>query len=597
MLYIVFVIFAFLYNLWKFFREKTVLISSLKQATSESHRHMILAHWYHIFIFELFLGIIVAHFITEKSQPYGVLEFGFIYVILAIIGLAVYQIFLRHLEKISELSLKKNFNHRLLRELRVSYTLIMLPIILYATIDWAFKDSLEGWGNFWFLGMISNILFVSVLTISCIVVIMLYLIPNREITEPEYLEVIHKHLSAINVQGLRLRWIETDIKNAFVVGIKLFNFSNQTMFVGKKFRELLTIEEFGAVIAHELAHVANRHIQKRMLFIVKNFISGFLGLAIIVPLLFILFYLGLGEDIELYYSRVSQLILGISLSWFLLNYALLFDAIRSQEYEADAFAVMKLGVPFEVFKSTLEKLTATDDLPIYLQQKTKPKKEKKKLNWIAHHFSTHPNLEERISSLKYKIHHGLPFNYYVSKAARVTHTVTKVFQPKFLAPLMILFIAYGTWLSFSLKEGKRMVNLIKESNSERIMKDYGILSSINKNPFIVGRSLMFYIVFKKDQKLIDFYLARGANPGRTMLYISELKNKELFEHYFSQLGHRLSQEEFYLVLHRTAKNDFTEAYRLLVNSKRFENLDSEQRQNLVDINRDKHLERSPASNK
>ena len=48
--------------------------------------------------------------------------------------------------------------------------------------------------------------------------------------------------------------MKTIIKNAFVVGIKILGFSNQTMFIGKNLRTMLTIEEFDAVIALKVPH-------------------------------------------------------------------------------------------------------------------------------------------------------------------------------------------------------------------------------------------------------------------------------------------------------------------------------------------------------
>lgn len=595
MLYVVFVIFALLYNIRKFFREKSILLSSLNQASSESHRHMILGHWFYIFIFETFLGIIVAHLISERGLELELFEIGLIYIVILFVGLLLFQIFIRHLEKLSSLELKKLFNQHLLRELRVSFTLILLPIILYSVISWAFQDSYEEWGKFWLVGVLANILFVSVLTISCTVVIMLHLIPNREITEPEYLETINKHLTSINVKGMRLRWIETDIKNAFVVGLKLFRFSNQTMFVGKKMRDILSIEEFDAVIAHEVAHVANRHIVKRIIELVKNFVSLFIGFLLIVPLVFIISYLTLGDDVDLYTSNIASITIFLCMFWFVINHAIFFDTIRSHEYEADAFAVINLGIPFSTLKTTLEKLTGTEDLPEYLKKKAKPKSVKKKNNWLIQVFSTHPSIEERLKFLKFKIDRGLPFNYYVSPVMKIRTNISKIFEPKFLAPIMSFLIAYVAWVSFSIKEGDRMVKLIRDSNPEMIMKDTGILSSINSRPYFVGKSLMFHIVQKKDPALIDFFLSKGANPGRTLLYVTELRDSALFEKYFTTLDRDLSQDEFYLVLRRSAMFNFTGAHRLLVNSSRFEHLDTEKREEIVKIGQNKFKDRSPAS--
>ena len=67
MVYLLFLVIAIAYNWWKFSRERTVLLNSLIEAKTVNHREMILGHHFYIFIFEAFLGLIAAHFISEKS--------------------------------------------------------------------------------------------------------------------------------------------------------------------------------------------------------------------------------------------------------------------------------------------------------------------------------------------------------------------------------------------------------------------------------------------------------------------------------------------------------------------------------------------------
>lgn len=593
MLYALFLILAILYNIRKFSKEKTVFLNSIIEASTQQHREMILSHTFYIFIFEAFLAIIVAHLITEGALELGLLGLGLIYVLLLGFGLFLYQYFLKFIEGQTNIKLKDSFNNHLVKELRVSFALIMLPILLYSLLNWTFQnESNQEVGSVWFLGFFTNIIFVSVLTISCTVVIMLKLIPNREITEPEYLEIINRHLVQIGMPKIRVHWIETDIKNAFVVGLKLLRFSNQTMFIGRNLRTMLTLEEFDAVIAHELAHVANRHIHKRVIELLKNFISAILGFGFLMFFILTLFHLYFGEDVGLYQKHMVLLSVAAGMGWLLFNYSLFFDVIRSHEYEADAYAVLHLGASFTALKSALEKLTKNDEIPEYLKSKTKAVK---KQNWFTRIFSTHPELSERMGSLERKIREDLPFNYYVSTPKRIRSSLGWVLQWKVSGPLAGAFAMLCVWVTMTIQEGKKLVTFINNSSSEIVMKSSAVAEKINGKPFLVGKSLMYHIVQKQDPALIDFFIRKGADPGRTLIYLSETKNFKLFEEYYARLGNKLSHDEYYLVLLRSADVNFTEGYRYLVNSSQFEQLKPGFKAELVREHRPETTDRRPAS--
>jgi hypothetical protein len=128
MLYALFLVIAVLYNVKKFSKERTVFLDSLIKATTTQHREMILGHHFHIFIFEAFLGFIVSHLISEGAFVIGLLGLGFIYVLLLGFGLFLYQYFLKFVEKSTQLELRGSFNQHIVKELRVSFALILLPI-------------------------------------------------------------------------------------------------------------------------------------------------------------------------------------------------------------------------------------------------------------------------------------------------------------------------------------------------------------------------------------------------------------------------------------------------------------------------------------
>src|SRR5205085_12558474 len=98
------------------------------------------------------------------------------------------------------------------------------------------------------------------------------------------------------------------------------------------------------------------------------------------------------------------------------------------------------------FKSALEKLTATDELPEYLRAKTQKNKKKGPVGrWLAKTFSTHPDISARFSFLQYKIDRGLPFNYYVTAPQRMRRWLSFMLQWRISLPLTATFFFALTW--------------------------------------------------------------------------------------------------------------------------------------------------------
>ncbi|MFP5385296.1 MAG: M48 family metallopeptidase [Bacteriovoracia bacterium] len=598
MLYLLFMVLAIVYNIIKFRKERDAFLSSIVEAKHASHREMILGHHFYIFIFEAFLALIVAHLITERAKSIGILGLGFVYLFLVFTGFYLYQFFVRYVEKHTHLELYDAFKNHLVRELRVNFAMIMVPILVYSLINWAFQDEVyKEWGSLWFIGLLFNIIFVSVLTIVCSVIIMLRLIPNREITEPEYLEVINRRLEQIEQPSMRVRWIETDIKNAFVVGLKLLSFSNQTMFIGRSLRNSLTLEEFDAVIAHELAHVANRHIHKRVIDLLKNFISVILGIALIMFLVLGISFLYWGEDSYLHTTSTTMWCVGLCLTWLFLNYALLFDTIRSHEFEADGYAVIVLKARYEALESALHKLTTPDELPEYLKAKTQKRGKKNSLaKWMTSLFSTHPELSLRLSFLKHKINTGLPFNYYISPVQKTRRWVGGILNWKVSVPLSAMLVFSIVWTTWTIKRGQEHIAFINKSSPEEIMKNKALVERINSRPLLVGQTLIYFIVKKENEQLLNYFIKNGADKGKTLFYISQLKDFELFQKYYAQFHSDLSDDEYFLILRKTAQMHFTEGYRLLVNAKRFEDLHPVYKEDVSRLHESsENGQRSPAS--
>ncbi len=599
MIYAFFLVIAILYNIWKFSKEKTLVLDSLLTAASDQHREMILSHHFHIFIFEAFLGIIIAHLISEKAFAMGLIGFAMVYIALTGFGLWIYQYFLKYLETNTQLKLREHFNKNLIKQFRVSFGLIILPVVVYSLIHWTFQDEnqLVRGDSLWFVEFFTNIIFISVLTIAVTVIILLKLLPNREIVEPEYLQIIQKRLGQIGAPKLRVKWIEADIKNAFVVGLKLLTFSNQTMFIGRNLRTMLTLEEFDAVIAHELAHVANRHIHKRVIELIKNLITSIIGMGILMLLTLGLFHLYYGEDMGLHKHMVAIWCTLICIGWLFFNYSLFFDVIRSHEYEADAYAVIEIGASLSGLKSALDKLSHPEEIPDYLKAKTKKVKRQNVIfSWLVKYFKTHPSLEERFDSLERKIAFGLPYNHYVSAPQKIRSSFSVLLNWRVSAPLSGSFIMIMAWIGYQVNQGGELVYFIQENDPQSIIKDKRIAEKINTKPFMVGRSLMYYIVKKQNPLLIDYYLSQGADPGRTLIYLSESKNFDLFKAYYNENVSKISSDDYYLVLLKSADLNFTEGYRYLVNSQKFETLNPSYKAELGRIHQPSTGDRKPASN-
>jgi Zn-dependent protease with chaperone function len=592
MLYAFFLVIAIIYNWRKFRRERVSFLTSLIDAKDASHREMILSHHFYVFVFEAFLSFVVAHFISERAFAIGMIELGGVYLILLFAGFCLYQLFVRYVEKQTSLELLDSFRQHLIQEVRVNFAIILLPIFIYSVINMTFQDGVyEEWGSLWFIGLVFNIIFVSVLTIACSVILMLRLIPNREISEPEYLEMINKRLHDIEMPAMRVRWIETDIKNAFVVGMKLFRFSNQTMFIGRKLRTTLTLSEFDAVIAHELAHVANRHIHKRVIDLIKNLLSVLMGVGFIMILLIAFSLLYWGEDASFHAGMTAALVFISCFAWIVFNYALLFDTIRSHEYEADAFAVMKLGADVEAMKSALRKLAAPVEMPEYLKGKIKSSQKK---NFFQKHFSTHPDLESRIDSLEKKMAFNLAYNHYVSPMKKLRGTVGSFMTWKVLVPGFTVFVVMTGYYINGYRDSKRTLSFIQKASREEILKR-DIASVINTRPTPLSPSLMYYIVKKEDEALIDHFLKEGADKGKTLIYVSQTRNLNLLRKYYTLLKDKITDEEYFKVLKKTAEMNHTEAYRYLVNAEKFESLDSVSKQSIVRIHGKAIRHRAPAS--
>lgn len=194
-------------------------------------------------------------------------------------------------------------------------------------------------------------------------------------------EIINKH----NIAKARLYEFPS-IKEKYANAIATDALTSKIFIADYLFKNI-NINEFKAIIFHEIGHLKYRHIikqQERELIL-----SLFYALFITIP------FLGLNTLAELYFIRVnesiynlmriaSQVVVGLGIIIFFGYYGVLKtpSISRKQEKEADEF-VLKNGIEPQVYISALEKLYSLDDSPVSLGK-------------LEEKLSTHPSLENRI---------------------------------------------------------------------------------------------------------------------------------------------------------------------------------------------------------
>lgn len=575
--YLIFLAIPLVYNFLKFRKERSTFVASLKEIKNSNHHEMVLSHHFTIFFTEVIVAFTVPLFVFEKDH--NLFFILCIYGLLAIFSYFIFVLFIKYLEKHTELDLLFPFKNKLFKEVRVNGLLVLLPFVLFQFLYFSLSDDvIKDWGSWWFVGIFANFILITVATIVCTVILLLKLIPNREITEPEFLEIINQRLSQIGYPKIRLRWIETDFKNAFVIGIKLLRFSNETMFIGKTLRERFSLEEFDAVICHEIAHIVNKHYQKRVLITLKSYF--FLCISMISFLLGSFLVAGLLWREHSFIH--SSLLLQANLAFFVLATIYVFYSTfrisRMQEYEADAYAVMKLGANVEALKTALEKLTINQDLPEYLKAKKEKYRPTSFTKWYLKLFGTHPEVNERIQFIREKIDQNLSFDYQPSLLRKMKSIVIswRFYVPAVTGLFIFIFTLYHEYQS-----NQQLLVYVQTASREELLKNEELAKKINDYPSIFGPNFMSYVIVKNDPVLIDHFLKQGANKWMTLYYISQYKKSDLFRKSFSNLEKEITKEEYFYLLKYTAKNETMDIYHFLLTSSRASELSNAEMKTLA----------------
>ena len=349
---------------------------------------------------------------------------------------------------------------------------------------------------------IGRITVLSLFTIVFSVMFMLKMIPNSAVEEKEHLELIRNRLRQIGWQDVRLRWIDIpDFNNAFVVGFKWFGFSNQTMFIGRSLRDLLTKDELDAVICHELGHMANGHMLKRITYAFALIMGLVVSLVTSLAASMVL-TLAFSDD-----PATSALVFGGSLlvtlvASYILIVSWLFRNYRRQEHEADAFAVMQLGIRLEDMENALRKVA----------HKFRVEAQKKAI-WNP--LRTHPEIETRIENVRTKISLGVAYDWNQSAVSRMLEVTFRAVSPRTLAMSFTLFILTGLLTHTNVQQNRHYLSMVAEGDLSKLEKYDWHSTYINSRQYLLfGVTPLEVAVHKENLPVVKFLISKGADTAK-----------------------------------------------------------------------------------
>ena len=218
--------------------------------------------------------------------------------------------------------------------------------------------------------------------------------PVSEQDDPELHRLVAEQASLAGLPMPRLYEIQSDSPNAFATGR---NPQHAAVAVTTGIRRLLTREELGAVLAHEMAHVGNRDT---LIMTVVATIAGAISMLAMIAQFSAIFG-GLGGDRD----RGGGNIIGLLIVAIVMPIAatLIRLAIsRAREFQADATGARTSGNP-EALARALEKLEMGAEVrPMKVAEAASHLFIVNPLsgNSISRLFSTHPPIQERARRLR-----------------------------------------------------------------------------------------------------------------------------------------------------------------------------------------------------
>ena len=215
-----------------------------------------------------------------------------------------------------------------------------------------------------------------------------------EITEqedPELYRLVAEQAALAGLPMPKVYEIESDSPNAFATGR---NPRHATVAVTTGIRYLLTREELGGVLAHELAHVGNRDT---LIMTVVATIAGAISMLAFMAQLSAIFG---GHDRDRGGNIIGLLVVAIVMP--LVATVVRMAISRAREYQADATGAHVSGNP-EALARALEKLERGSQVrPMQVAEAASHLFIVNPLSGkaFANLFSTHPPIEERVRRLR-----------------------------------------------------------------------------------------------------------------------------------------------------------------------------------------------------
>jgi heat shock protein HtpX len=219
---------------------------------------------------------------------------------------------------------------------------------------------------------------------------------GAKVVTPEQAPELHAMVDKLCMQAdlpkPRVAIIDTDIPNAFATGR---NPKNSAVAVTSGLWRRLEPREIEGVLAHELAHIANRDV---LIMTLASFFAMLAGMVMRWGLLF-----GGGRD-RGGGAPVFLIVLAVSVATYFLSYILIRTISRYREYAADRGAALITGAP-EQLMSALQKIASgmavipqrdlreVESMNAFFIIPTNVKSS------MAELFSTHPPLEKRLANL------------------------------------------------------------------------------------------------------------------------------------------------------------------------------------------------------
>jgi len=356
-----------------------------------------------------------------------------------------------------------------------------------------------------------RVVILSLLTVVFSVMFMLRMVPNSAVVEEEHLARIHRRLKQAGWHDCRLRWIDIPgFNNAFVVGFKWFGFTNQTMFIGRSLCELLTLDEFDAVISHELGHMCHGHLLKRITY-GMSLVAGLVLCLVVSLALSVLVTLAVSDD-----PHVTAVVFGASLlvtlvGSYLLLVTWLFRLYRQQEHEADSFAVMRLGIRLEDLENSLRKVTQKFN-----------QRARRRTFWAP--FATHPGIDARIETIRHQMHlseEGHDWN--TSLLSRLLEITVRAASPRTLAITFTLFVLSGLLTHSAVERNRSFLRLVERADLAAIDRFTHVSGVINSRQYLLfGLTPLEMALHRADLATVRHLMARGADPARGSGFSSPL---------------------------------------------------------------------------